>query len=453
MLVIENLDYDTWNTTAFQRGSVIVCDLLYSVSVYFLARELFHDNRKQVVAFFSFLFAFPGLIIVDNIHFQYNGFLFAFQVISYYFIAKQCYIKCALSFAILLNLKHIYLYIAPVYFVFLLKVYCFQQGKGLDEMLHFSIGKFLKIGISVVTVFALCFAPFVFHIPQVLSRLFPFKRGLTHAYWAPNVWAFYNALDVSLAKMTRVKERSGFTSGLVDDHRHLILPQISPLMTLILTSVSILIISVKCWSELVAANSKSGSKKIVGCSRNLLAMVYYTTIVAYCSFLFGWHVHEKAILLVLIPFSIIVHTLNSLKTRLGSKHELFLMEFNLAYLLCLVAGTYSLFPLLENYFEIPIKFLLLLAYLQLLVPFLEIPTKWNESTMGALVYMYLLTFIPLFVYTDIYCKFVGSKEFLPLMLTSLLCSVGVLGSFVILLKLFWSYNFDHLLLMMQPKSD
>lgn len=64
------------------------------------------------------------------------------------------------------------------------------------------------------------------------------------------------------------------------------------------------------------------------------------TLCGYASFLFGWHVHEKAILLVIIPFSLI-----ALKDRryLGAFRPL------------AVAGHVSLFPLLFTAMEFPVK--------------------------------------------------------------------------------------------------
>ena len=243
--------------------------------------------KRSLVTAVAFLN--PGLLMVDHIHFQYNGFLLGLLLISISHIRAGRDVIGAATFAALLCFKHIFLYIAPVYFVYLLRHYCclpsttaskpssataaasaassssssperrrgssssssfatgeagggnrYRSASEEDEFLdiqrsNFSIVRFLLLGLVVGAVAGAAFAPFLLApVPlpapglihadgvlpsiaqveaagsvaaavdamgpmqragangrQIIFRLFPFKRGLSHAYWAPNVWALY----------------------------------------------------------------------------------------------------------------------------------------------------------------------------------------------------------------------------------------------------------------------
>jgi alpha-1,3-glucosyltransferase len=136
----------------------------------------------------------PGFLIIDHIHFQYNGFLYGILILSLVYAQNRAtLLRSGLLFAGLLCFKHIYLYLAPAYFVYLLRAYC------LHPKYHFRVQwtNCIKLGVGIAAIFATAFGPFAAwgQIPQLLSRLFPFSRGLCHAYWAPNVWAMYSLAD------------------------------------------------------------------------------------------------------------------------------------------------------------------------------------------------------------------------------------------------------------------
>lgn len=100
-----------------------------------------------------------------------------------------------LAFAGLLCMKHIYAYLAPAYFVYLLRVYCLSPR----SVFRIQWLNCVKLGGGIAAILAAAFGPFalqdVGQLWQMKERLFPFGRGLCHAYWAPNVWALYSFSD------------------------------------------------------------------------------------------------------------------------------------------------------------------------------------------------------------------------------------------------------------------
>jgi len=194
MLLVKNLNYDSWQTVHFQRATVIVTESVLIYALYLFVQSSPATLKKQSHAAALSVLLSPGLLIIDHIHFQYNGFLYGILILSIVLARKPSgLLYSGLVFAALLCLKHIYLYLAPAYFVYLLRAYCL----GRRSIYDIRFANCIKLGLGIGLIAGMAFGPFVYYgqIPQVLSRLFPFSRGLCHAYWAPNVWAMYSFTD------------------------------------------------------------------------------------------------------------------------------------------------------------------------------------------------------------------------------------------------------------------
>ncbi|CAI6085498.1 unnamed protein product [Clonostachys chloroleuca] len=412
MLRVFNLEYDSWQTVYFQRTTVIVTELMlvYALQVFIESAPLLQKRTAQITALSVILS--PGLLIIDHIHFQYNGAMYGLLIWSLVLArCKSTLLHSGLVFAALLCFKHIYLYLAPAYFVFLLRTYCLS-AKSIFRI------KFLncvKIGTGLIAILGAAFGPFVYmnQIPQLLSRLFPFARGLCHAYWAPNIWALYSFADrilISLAPRlgleTKTEALQSVTRGLVGDTAFAVLPDISPRICFFLT---------------LFFQSLPLAKLFLAASPSWEDFIGAVTLCGYSSFLFGWHVHEKAILLVIFPFSLI-----ALRDR---------RHFG-AFKPLTVAGHVSLFPLLFTSAEFPIKTVYTIFWLVLFLMVFErmapAAKKPRVFLLDRFSTLYIAICIPLIAYTSLFHQilFGDSYEFLPLMFTSAYAAIGVVGSWI-----------------------
>ena len=109
---------------------------------------------------------------------------------------------------------------------------------------------------TVVFGFLLSFGPFIYkgQLLIVLARLFPVKRGLTHAYWAPNIWAIYSFVDRSIAMLMKklnptLEVSEGSTSGLVQQSDFAFLPNVTAYTTVIITILMLMPVLYQLWKK------------------------------------------------------------------------------------------------------------------------------------------------------------------------------------------------------------
>jgi len=77
---VNNLNYDAWSIIAFQRTSVILTEVALGVALLRFTRAPSATSQQRILA--ASLFFHPGFLIIDHVHFQYNGFMFGLLVYS-----------------------------------------------------------------------------------------------------------------------------------------------------------------------------------------------------------------------------------------------------------------------------------------------------------------------------------------------------------------------------------
>lgn len=257
---------------SYMRFTVILSELL----VYFPAIFAFTKyNGKiikqspidQTIAASAILFQ-PATMLIDHGHFQYNTVMLGLMLWSLNNLNYNNYLLASFFFVMSLGFKQMALYYSPIIFFYLL-------GKCINlKARRINFFRLFTIGISTVLSFLVLFAPlYIFgnfqNVLQSIHRIFPFARGLFEDKVA-NFWCFTNIL---------IKYNKLFSQSQ--------LQFISLLATILGFSVSCLVIFIK------------PEKKLLTWALSACSLSF---------FFFSFQVHEKSILVPLLPITLLYST-------------------------------------------------------------------------------------------------------------------------------------------------
>ena len=362
MLTVQAAPYASFACVVFQRCSVIAADVVLALGAFRAANVATRPNAVAVnergrgvkrttnddandepssVALAALFVLFnPGLLLVDHVHFQYNGVALGLQLCAVAAANEGAPLLAAFLFSVLVHFKHVFAYAAPAFAAHLIAHH--TPGPRIRDVAK-RLAAFVGVAAGVTAVSLGPFAAFG-QLETVAKRLFPFGRGLSHAYWAPNVWALYNAADKVAAKALRIRAPVAHLARGMTGHggtgaaTHVALPAVSPRVTFFLT---LLASAPGVFAHAVAPSA----------SLRPSALPRLVAYVSLCAFAFGWHVHEKAVLMVSAPLGVAA-ALDAADATVSP--ESFARRAG-EFVFLTVTGTYALFPLLFEPREWPIK--------------------------------------------------------------------------------------------------
>ncbi|KAF2355383.1 Glycosyl transferase ALG6/ALG8, partial [Trinorchestia longiramus] len=254
--------YEGYDHKLFMRYTVLFVDLLVFIpAAFFYARTSKTVYRHRVASKIDFLalMTYPGLILIDHGHFQYNNASLGFFVTAVGALATKRDCMGAIFFSCALNYKQMELYHALPFFFYLLGR-CTKENSFAEAVV-----KLCSIGGSVVLVFLVVWSPYLRtleSLTQVVKRVFPVGRGLFEDKVA-SVWC-------SLSVVVKLRE-------ILDNSQ-------MALLCLVTTAILCLPSCINLFRHVTFTHFK-----------------YSLVNVSLIFFLFSFHVHEKSILLVAVP--------------------------------------------------------------------------------------------------------------------------------------------------------
>lgn len=277
------------------RATSLISDILiYIPSLYFFIRTWLgsRSSRAQQTALLTLLLQ-PALILIDSGHFQYNSVMLGFTVLALNLFFLGHDLLGAICFVLSLGFKQMALYYSPPIFAYLLGK-CLLLGpirgyvgrQSVKIVLNFfRTTLFTQLGAVTLVTIALLFLPWLYPPSALLDpiiRIFPFARGLFEDKVA-NFWCASNVIikwrsflpPPALPKLATAATAAGFLPSIVA----LINPGLK---------------AFRSGAYLEAHRTPTLS---------LLPYALFQTSMSF--FLFSFQVHEKSILLPLLPLTLL----------------------------------------------------------------------------------------------------------------------------------------------------